>query len=100
MMSNEMSFEALINEILDEIRFEEKIEEEMKAFNTTGYNLFNKYRENLLEYWKDGHGEMLVLIYEMQGFLDCLTMQNLIQKENYMYLVDCFREKLKMIRSK
>ena len=95
-----MTFEELVNDILNEIKMEEKIEEEMKAFNINGYNLFNEYRNNLLEYWKDGHGEMLVLISEMQGFLDCLTMQNLIQKENYMYLIDCFSEKLKMIRIK
>jgi len=93
-----MSFEKLVNDILDEIKFEEKVEEEMKAFNIVGYNLFNEYRNNLLEYWKDGHGEMLVLISEMQGFLDCLTRQNLIKEENYMYLIDCFREKLKMAR--
>lgn len=95
-----MSFEELVAEIMGEIRLEEKEEEEMKAFNITGYNLFNEYRNNLLEYWEDGHGEMLVLISEMQGFLDCLTMQNLIQEEKYMYLIDCFREKLKMARIK
>ena len=33
-----MSFEELMNDILEEIKMEEKIEEEMKAFNITGYN--------------------------------------------------------------
>lgn len=99
-MAQEMpiNFEELI--ILNKIKFEEKIEEEMKSFNIKGYNLFNEYRKSILEYWEDGHGEMLVLISEMHGFLDCLIAQNLIQKENHMYLIDCFRDKLKTIRTK
>ena len=93
------SFEEFANEILEEIRAEEKfekeIEEEMKAFNINGYNLFKAYQNNLVRYWKDGHGEKLVLVAEMQGFLDCLMMQNLIEEKHYMYLVKNFKEKLR-----
>lgn len=96
------SFEEFANEVLEEIRTEEKFEEEIikeiKAFNTNGYNLLKEYENSLLEYWKDGHGEMLVLISEMQGFLDCLTKQNLIEEKHYIYLIDNFKEKLTIIR--
>lgn len=93
------SFEEFANEILEEIKaeenFEKEVEEEMKAFNLNGYWLFKEYEHSLLKYWKDGHGEMLVLVSEMQGFLDCLIIQNLIEKKNYMYLVENFKEKLR-----
>lgn len=63
-----------------------------------GYKFLNEYEESLLDYWKDGYGEMVVLISELQGFLDCLIAQKMIPKEDYMYVIDCFREKLKKIR--
>ena len=37
-----------------------------------GYELVEEYKHSLLAYWEGGHGEMLVLISELQGFLDCL----------------------------
>lgn len=93
------SFEEFANEILEEIRaeekFEEEIEKEMKTFNVDGYDLFKSYQINLVRYWKDGHGEKFILIAEMQGFLDCLMMQNLIEEKHYMYLVENFKEKLR-----
>ena len=90
------------NEVLEEIRAEEERQKEterkIKTFNTNGYILLKEYETNLLKYWEDGHGEMIVLVSEMQGFLDCLTRQNLIEEKHYMYLVDNFREKLKIIK--
>lgn len=71
----------------------------MKAFNANGFQLMDEYRKSLLNYWKEGHGEMIVLISEMQGFLDCLTKQNLIEKKHYAYLIDDFRDKLKLIKA-
>ena len=65
-----------------------------------GYQLVAEYESSLLEYWADGHGDMLVLISEMQGFLDCLTLQKLINENDYMDIIDKFREKLKRIRKK
>lgn len=65
-----------------------------------GYRLVAEYEKSLLDYWEDGHGEMVVLISEMQGFLDCLLMQKLIIEEDYMKTIDCFRNKLKKIRKK
>jgi hypothetical protein len=63
-----------------------------------GYKLIEEYKESLLTYWENGHGEILVLISELQGFLDCLTRLELIKQDDYMYIVDCFRKEAKKIR--
>lgn len=60
-----------------------------------GYRLVAEYEKSLLDYWEDGHGEMIVLISEMQGFLDCLLKLKLVNDADYMEIIDCFREKLK-----
>ena len=65
-----------------------------------GYRLVAEYEKSLLDYWEDGHGDMIVLISEMQGFLDCLIKQRLINEADYMETIDSFRKKLKKIRSK
>ena len=65
-----------------------------------GYKLVAEYEKSLLDYWEDGHGEMIVLISEMQGFLDCLLKQRLINAEDYMEIIDRLRENLKKTRSK
>lgn len=64
----------------------------------SGYELVEEYKQSLLTYWGNGHGEMLVLISELQGFLGCLTRLELIKEEDYMYIIDCFREEAKKIR--
>lgn len=61
-----------------------------------GYKLLAEYEESLLNYWEDEHGEIIVLISEMQGFLDCLLKLKLINNENYMEIIDKFKEKLKI----
>lgn len=66
---------------------------------TNGYELVNEYKENLLAYWGNGHGEILVLVSELQGFLDCLIKLELIKVDDYMYIIDCFREEAKKIRT-
>ena len=63
-----------------------------------GYKLVEEYKASLIAYWEDGHGDMLVLISEMQGFLDCLIRLELIRKDDYSYIIDCFREEAKKIR--
>ena len=63
-----------------------------------GYELVEEYKHSLLSYWEDGHGEMLVLISELQGFLDCLIRLGLIKEDDYMYIVDGFREEAKKVR--
>ena len=63
-----------------------------------GYELVEEYERSLLAYWEDGHGEMLVLISELQGFLDCLIRLGLVKKDDYMYIVDGFREEAKKVR--
>lgn len=68
--------------------------------NTGGCQLIKEYTESLLEYWKDGHGDMLVLMSELQGFLDCLLMLKLLNEEDYMLIVDNFRDALKAIRKR
>ena len=50
-----------------------------------GYELVEEYKHSLLVYWEGGHGEMLVLISELQGFLDCLIRLGLIKEDDYMY---------------
>lgn len=66
--------------------------------NSVNCELVEKYEKNLLKYWEDGHGDMIVLISEMQGFLDCLMMQKIIKEDYYSEIIDSFREKLKAIR--
>ena len=94
----DQEFLDMFNEILEEIKFDEQMDEEMKAFNPIGYSLFQEYEDSLIAYWKDGHGEMLMLVSEMHGFLDCLVRQKLVNKENHMYLIDRFRNRLIGIR--
>ena len=63
-----------------------------------GYELIEEYKRSLLAYWGDGHGDILVLISELQGFLDCLIRLELVKKDDYMYAIDSFREEAKKIR--
>ena len=63
-----------------------------------GYELVEEYKHSLLAYWEGGHGEILVLISELQGFLDCLIRLGLIKEDDYMYIVDGFREEAKKVR--
>ena len=63
-----------------------------------GYELVEEYKRSLLAYWEDGHGEILVLISELQGFLDCLIRLEFIKEEDYMYIIDCFRNEAKKVR--
>lgn len=65
---------------------------------SNGYELVEEYKRSLLAYWEDGHGDILVLTSELQGFLDCLIRLELIKEEDYMYIIDCFREEAKNIR--
>ena len=65
-----------------------------------GYKLVEEYKESLLNYWGDGHGDMLVLISELQGFVDCLIRQELIKEEDYNCIIDCFREEAKKLRKR
>lgn len=65
---------------------------------SSGYELVEEYKRSLLAYWKDGHGEILVLISELQGFLDCLIRLKLVRESDYMYIIDCFQEEAKKIR--
>ena len=63
-----------------------------------GYKLVEEYKESLLRYWEDGHGDILILISELHGFLECLVRLNLIKQDDFMYTIDCFREEAKKIR--
>lgn len=96
-----MDIEEMISRMMKEAEaeFAQTVEKEMKEFNINGYNLFKEYENNLLEYWENGHGNINVLISEMMGFLSCLRMQKLIEESKYMYLADCFIEKLKKIKA-
>lgn len=71
-----------------------------KLTASTGYKLVEEYKASLLDYLEDGHGEMLVLVSELQGFLDCLIRLALIKEEDYMYIIDCFRAEAKAIRER
>lgn len=77
-----------------------KMELERRKINSVSIDnpLIKEYEESLLKYWADGHGDMLVLVSEMQGFLDCLMMQGLIKEDSYSYIIDCFQKSLRAIR--
>lgn len=66
--------------------------------NANGYKLVEEYKASLLYYWEDGHGDILVLVSELQGFLDCLVRLKLVKEDDYMYIIDCFKKEAKKIR--
>lgn len=65
---------------------------------TDGYKLVKEYKESLLDYWEDGHGDIYILVAELQGFLDCLLRLSLIKETDYMYIIDCFKAEAKKRR--
>lgn len=63
-----------------------------------GHELIKEYEQSLLDYWEDGHGDIRILVAELQGFLDCLLRLSLIKEDIYMYVVECFKIEAKKRR--
>lgn len=63
-----------------------------------GLKKLKEYEESLYNYYENGHGELMYLLAEYQGFLDCLISLGLVPKEKWALCVDEFRERLKSCR--
>lgn len=63
-----------------------------------GLKKLKEYEESLCNYYKNGHGELMYLLAEYQGFLDCLISLGFIPREEWALRVDEFREKIKKCR--
>lgn len=63
-----------------------------------GLKKLKEYEESLYNYYREGHGELMYLLAEYQGFLDCLISLGFISREVYALYIDEFREKMKKCR--
>lgn len=63
-----------------------------------GLKKLKEYEESLYNYYENGHGELMYLLAEYQGFLDCLISLGFMSREVYALYIDEFREKMKKCR--
>ena len=56
------------------------------------------WRERTWKKDENGHGELMYLLAEYQGFLDCLISLGFMSREVYALYIDEFREKMKKCR--
>lgn len=63
-----------------------------------GLKKLKEYEESLYNYYENGHGELMYLLAEHQGFLDCLISLGIMPREDWALHVDEFRDKLKKYR--
>lgn len=87
-----MDFMNFHNEILEEIKAEEK------QMQVKGLKRLQEFEKSLLDYYADGHGNETFIKGQVSGFVECLQALGMIEIENYMLLIEAFAEEFKKIK--